>query len=141
MTMGKLPDWQDRLAAYLEDCQGRRFAYGSHDCALFAAGAVEAMTGVDLAEGWRGRYRGPASARRALGGSPAEGLMATVDAALGPRRAPGEALAGDVLAVPLSATRIALGVCVGAGDMVALVRYPSGLVVRGSDPALAAWSV
>ena len=52
----KTEGWQERLAAYLSGCAQRPFAYGEHDCALFSAGAVRAMTGLDLAEGWRGRY-------------------------------------------------------------------------------------
>ena len=52
----KTEGWQIRLAAYLNDCSRRQLAYGQHDCALFAAGAVQAMTGIDLADGWRGRY-------------------------------------------------------------------------------------
>lgn len=52
----RLPDWRPRLAAYLEEVRTRPFAYGGHDCALFAAGAVEAMTGTDLAADYRGRY-------------------------------------------------------------------------------------
>ncbi|MTH62114.1 hypothetical protein GL300_23225 [Paracoccus litorisediminis] len=41
------------------------FAYGRHDCALFAAGAVAAMTGTDHARGWRG-YRSRAAGLRKL---------------------------------------------------------------------------
>lgn len=52
----RLPDWRPRLVAYLEGVRARPFAYGSHDCALFAAGAVEAMTGIDPAGDYRGRY-------------------------------------------------------------------------------------
>lgn len=50
-------DWQPRLVAYLDACRGQAYAVGRFDCALFAAGAVEAMTGLDLASDWRGRYR------------------------------------------------------------------------------------
>ena len=32
------------------------FAWGTNDCALFAADAVEAITGVDIAEDFRGKY-------------------------------------------------------------------------------------
>lgn len=52
----RLPDWRPRLVAYLAEVRTRPFAYGTHDCALFAAGAVEAMTGHDLAAEFRGRY-------------------------------------------------------------------------------------
>ena len=52
----RLPDWRPRLVAYLEEVRARPFAYGSHDCALFVAGAVQAMTGFDAAAGFRDRY-------------------------------------------------------------------------------------
>lgn len=62
--MTRCEDWHARLAAYVFDAGRTPFAYGSHDCALFAAGAVEAMTGTDLAAGWRGIYRTLAGASR-----------------------------------------------------------------------------
>lgn len=49
-------DWRPRLTAYLAGVSRTPFEYGKHDCALFAAGAVEAMTGEDVARGFRG-YR------------------------------------------------------------------------------------
>ena len=54
--IARLPDWRPRLVAYLEEVRTRPFAYGAHDCALFAADAVRAMTGTDLAAEFRGRY-------------------------------------------------------------------------------------
>jgi hypothetical protein len=48
------PDWQPRLARYLALVARTAFQPGVLDCATFAAGAVEAMTGTDLAAGWRG---------------------------------------------------------------------------------------
>lgn len=54
--MNRLPDWRSRLIAYLGQVSARPFAPGTHDCALFFAGAVEAMTGVDYAKPYRGRY-------------------------------------------------------------------------------------
>jgi hypothetical protein len=38
------------------------FAWGSNDCCLFPADAIRAMTGVDLAEDFRGKYSDEASA-------------------------------------------------------------------------------
>jgi hypothetical protein len=38
------------------------FAWGQHDCALFAADGVLAMTGVDIAADFRGKYTNEASA-------------------------------------------------------------------------------
>lgn len=39
-----------------------RFAYGERDCCLWVANAVEAMTGVDIAAAFRGRYHSRAEA-------------------------------------------------------------------------------
>lgn len=57
-------DWEARLAAYIDSAPA--FAWGRNDCGLFAAGAVEAMTGVDHGAPFRGRYRTELGAARAL---------------------------------------------------------------------------
>jgi len=49
-------DWRARLGAYLAAEARRPFEYGTSDCALFAAGAVDAMTGTDPSANYRGRY-------------------------------------------------------------------------------------
>lgn len=59
----RLDDWRARLAAEMDRQRRTPFAWGEHDCALgFATGIVEAITGVDLARGFRGKYRGPKAA-------------------------------------------------------------------------------
>lgn len=52
----KTEGWQGRLAAYIAAHHREPFVYGTQDCALFSFGAVAVMTGLDLAEGRRGRY-------------------------------------------------------------------------------------
>ena len=54
--MTRLPNWRPRLYDYLAEGARTPFAYGQHDCAMFAAGAVEAMTGTDPAAEFRSRY-------------------------------------------------------------------------------------
>ncbi len=49
-------DWRMKLAEYLHVVASRHFSWGEHDCALFAAGAIKAMTGHDFAAEFRGRY-------------------------------------------------------------------------------------
>lgn len=56
MIASRRPDWRPRLVAYVEEVRALPFAYGTHDCALFVAGAVEVMTGFDAATGFRDRY-------------------------------------------------------------------------------------
>src|SRR5262245_2833 len=51
--MGRLPDWPDRLGAYIATHAHMRFAWGNyaHDCCSFAFGAATAITGRDLMDG------------------------------------------------------------------------------------------
>ena len=57
----RLHDWPERLSAAIAAAAGTPFDYGQHDCCLFAADCVLAVTGVDLAADWRGRYGTEAS--------------------------------------------------------------------------------
>lgn len=68
----RLPDWRPRLVAYLGAVRTRPFAYGQHDCALFAAGAVTAMTAVDLSDGYRDRYKSLKAGLKLAGISPVD---------------------------------------------------------------------
>lgn len=64
--MTRFPDWPDRLHAFLDAANSRRFSWGRHDCALFACDAALAITGDDLAAPLRGRYETALGAARAL---------------------------------------------------------------------------
>ena len=79
----RLPGWEANLHAFLDSHAATPFAYGSHDCALFVAGVVNAQTGLDFGEPFRGRYRSAAGAIRALRLYGAGDLPSTVTAALG----------------------------------------------------------
>lgn len=54
------------LDSFLRQNCARKFRYGSWDCCLFVADAIEAMTGVDLAAPFRGTYEDRAGASRAM---------------------------------------------------------------------------
>lgn len=56
VPLRRLPDWQPRLAQLISKRMQHPLAWGLHDCAMFAADAVQAVTGVDLAEDLRGTY-------------------------------------------------------------------------------------
>lgn len=43
----RLPDWPDRLHEFIVVRWHAPFAWGRHDCLLFAGGAIAAMTGAD----------------------------------------------------------------------------------------------
>lgn len=73
-------DWERALAAYIAACEAKPYAWGEHDCAMFAAGAVLAMTGIDPVPEFRGRYRTAAGSVRALRRHGAGTLLQTMDA-------------------------------------------------------------
>jgi hypothetical protein len=50
----RLESWPSALSDYLLRAERTRFRYGSQDCGLFVAGAIRAMTGVDVAAMLRG---------------------------------------------------------------------------------------
>ncbi len=63
----RLPNWRARFAAEIDRQRREAFAWGRQDCALgLVSGSVLAITGADLAVGYRGKYRGPAAALRIL---------------------------------------------------------------------------
>ena len=49
-------DWRLQLMQFLGEVARRPLQFGTHDCALFAAEAVQVMTGTDLAAPYRGQY-------------------------------------------------------------------------------------
>jgi hypothetical protein len=62
----RLKDWRQRLDDYLDGIGRRPFQWGDLDCALFVADAVHAMTGVDFAGEFRGRYSDQDGAKAAV---------------------------------------------------------------------------
>lgn len=62
----RLRDWEERLGAYIERVKGLPFAWGSHDCALFASAAAAEVTGADRLADFRGTYDSNKGAREAL---------------------------------------------------------------------------
>jgi hypothetical protein len=64
--MTRLKGWEQRLAAYFKARAREPHVWGRNDCALFAAGAIEAMTGEDPGAPFRGQYVDEAGARRVL---------------------------------------------------------------------------
>ncbi len=132
----RLPDWRGRLIAYLGAARGQGFAYGQLDCALFAAGAVEAMTGVDLAAPYRGTYASQAEGRQLMRQAGhashfdlVQSVFAEVPVAF--------AQAGD-LAKVVQGAQAGLGIV--QGDRV-YVATPAGLGLVDLTDAVQAWRV
>ncbi len=59
-------DWPERMAKVLNNCRGVSFAWGSHDCALFACDVAQSVCDIDFAEGLRDHYETPLGAARTL---------------------------------------------------------------------------
>ena len=133
----RLPDAAARLRTLLLARRLAPFAWGSRDCALWAADVVQAVTGVDVAADLRGRYataRGALLVIRQAGGL--QGLAAARLA--GP--APLQALAdGDVVLLqPHAATQHRGALAVHCrGQIVA--QGADGLVFAPRNLAAQAW--
>ena len=105
--MSRLPDWEDRLSAFLDQHRDRAFQWGEWDCVLFATACAAELTGEDRAAAFRGKYdtrEGAALALRELGKGT---LVKTMDS-LFPRCPVGMAGRGDIVMAGA-----ALGVCIG----------------------------
>lgn len=108
------PDWPVHLDALIRAMSGRRFAYGSFDCCLFAADAVLAITGTDPAAGMRD-YTGRRAALEIL--KREGGLVRLVSRLLSTDPIPAaRAQRGDIVYCvrsDVASERGSLGVCIG----------------------------
>lgn len=110
------------------------FAWGTHDCCLWAADAVLTQTGVDHAAAYRGTYGdalGAARLVRDLGG------LEAIAARAGTLIRPMQAALGDI-GLLHRGDRDVLGVCAGQEWLVV---GDFGLVPLRLDEAALAWSV
>ena len=92
----RLPDWEERLHAFMLAGRERAFAWGEWDCILFATAAAAEMTGVDKAAAYRGRYSTRQGAARILRRLGQGTLLATVDHEFVPKPV-GRAVRGDLI--------------------------------------------
>jgi hypothetical protein len=137
--MQRFNDWPDRLAAHIASAREAEFRWGSFDCALFAAGAIHAMTGVDLAADFRGKYSDEAGARALFSTAldHASGMLPPVDL--------GFARRGDLVLVKngsvLGGTNEPGLAIVGLDGRRALAAAERGLVYMARANWLRAWRV
>lgn len=108
-SLRRLPDWQVRLAAFERARRAEPFSWGNNDCATFAAGCVEALTGERVLD----FVNMPTSARRAMRVvRDAGGMRRAVSLILGEFVAPVFARPGDVVLLRVGRHH-ALGICNG----------------------------
>jgi hypothetical protein len=97
-VLRRFDDWPARLSSFLEARRDTPFRYGAHDCCLFTADAVLAMTGTDVAVSFRDHYRSAFGALRRLRiATPIATVEGVADQVFGCGVTPNYAQRGDVV--------------------------------------------
>jgi hypothetical protein len=91
----RISAWEEALSNYIITKRHEPFEYGVNDCCLFAAGAVEAITGEDPMPEFRGKYDSLKTSLKAIQDIGAGTLEATMDGKF-PEVAIGHAQRGDL---------------------------------------------
>ena len=133
------PLWERRLGDTLRGARLLPHAYGTHDCLLHAADAVEAVIGVDLGSAHRGKYKSQATAvhhLKKLGFASPEALLDSLF-----EEVPvGFAQRGDLVLTPANrdCEWAIPGVCMGAAAQCV---SPAGAVTEPRARWLKAWKI
>jgi hypothetical protein len=129
-------DWETRLHDYLASMANAKHVYGETDCALFASGAVLAMTDYDPAAEFRGKYKTELGAARVLRKIGNGDLESTFDAKF-PEMGVAFARRGDIVWDGQNA-----GICFGAfGFFMGAEDIDDGLVRLPRAAFVKAWRV
>lgn len=131
----RLPDWQTRLGALVDQHHRTPFAWGTFDCITFAADAVLACTGVDLAADMRGQYSTEPEALALL--AQHGGVVALACARLGAVVPVALAQPGDIGVASIDHLH-RLAVCCGGHF---LAPGPVGLTYIAPDQVLRVWRI
>lgn len=115
--------WRTELTEYVQAASARSFKWGQHDCALFAAGGVQAMTGEDFGASFRGRYQTLRGGLRLLKKAGFDN-HAELAASLFEEVHPSHAMVGDIAAVEEGGA-IALGIV--QGELIYVLRPDEGI--------------
>lgn len=141
MSLERKHDWRERLAAALQNAATARFEWGKHDCALHVCNCVEAMTGVDLAADYRGRYADEFGAAQIYGSSFEEFVSAVANAHGLVEVPPTMAGRGDVVFVENGTPHGALAIVSMDGRFACCVESEEGLVMVRMHRWRRAWRV
>jgi hypothetical protein len=137
----RLEGWPERLAAFLHERHSMPFEWGRNDCVMFAAGSVEAITGVSLLPDYTWSDAAEAEDRLKRAG----GLKAIVDQRLPRLKNLAYTRRGDIVMLKISAAspdaRAVRPLSVFDGDHC-LSPGPKGLMRnRLAEVGVFAWSV
>lgn len=133
--MARFVDWPQRLSAAIDARRRTPHAWGSNDCALFAADLVAAQTGEDFGAPFRGRYSDEPGARAILDALGHPDLASLVGGFL--PRGEGRPQRGDVVLQKREAGDF-LSVAWGGG---LVGPGPRGVVVVARDDDAPFWKV
>lgn len=131
----RLPDWEDRLQAFIEANRTREFVWGEWDCILYATACAAELTGEDKAAAYRGQYSDREGAARILREIGQGTLLRTVDSNF-PRRPVALARRGDLVW-----HEGAVGVCMGADALFVGEYDTDGLFPIPRARLMKAWTV
>ena len=131
----RLTHWQIFYGQITEAYQHKPFKWGEHDCILWAANVVRALTGEDYGAEWRGTYDSALSAARLI--NELGGAEALVTRFLGEPIPVLMANVGDVLLLKQGDWDM-LAICNG---QTMLAPGEHGLAVHETASALKAWRV
>jgi hypothetical protein len=135
--MMRVKGWEQRLVRCTIAKMREPWKWGTHDCAIFAADCILAVTGEDLAEDFRGQYDTEAEAWRFLASLGYEDLAQLASSRL-PEIKPRDATRGDIT-IAKGQYGDFLGVC----DGLTLIGPVAPRGIRHSEMSLAyrAWRV
>ena len=139
-------NWPTILANMISDAYCEPFAWGTHDCCIWSADVIMAMseTSVDLAGSYRGTYHDEAGANAiisaATGGGDLEDLIVQITTANSfDEISPNEAQRGDLVLADTS-TGPAAGI-IGPDGREGFFVAPDGLVLIGLSDIRRAWRI
>ena len=136
--MPRLPGWRARLAAAIASANAP-FAWGAHDCCTGLAGpCILALTGVNLAEQFYGKYSTAKGAVRVLNRAGYDDLAALAAAHFQEYAHASQAQIGDIAAFRSEDTGWALGIVLG--ERIAVLS-PSGYATQSRLAAARAFKV
>lgn len=142
-------DWEQRVNEYVAGIRKREHSWGGKngglDCALAWAGAIEAMTDVDLMKEFRGKYSTEEEAMTLIEKAGYRDLASLLDDRL-PRVTRSMAQRGDLVMVKGGALALAWGeVALAIGEARAVpggpLLYPAGVIRIPREDWRKAWHV
>lgn len=130
-------DWINRLLTEIEAASSRAFEWGQHDCCLFAARCVDAITGSTYEADLQAQYTDQASAMTYLESQ--TDLSTALTVRFGAMEPWWRAMRGDLMLVPTDDGIGSVGICLG--PTIACVSTTTGVTYVKNSTATGCWHV